>query len=237
MIDIKSLPKDPVSAFKHLLSAIRQMLPSSGQSIHGLSQSNQSLYDKITILLKYARSMVRRIGDDELTELAERNLKLTKSDTCSKARTRIETVLLAINTIEMDDHFLDAEAVKLYDIATVSSDEREAIREHLNIARDRASKAEFLDDGVRRSFLHKVSLAENELYKAKVGFQAFLAAGFEASRLIRRFGEDAQPIADAIEKARTTTERNVEGYKQIGQEEAPRQIEDKSSTESSGRSS
>lgn len=48
---------------------------------------------------------------------------------------------------------------------------------------------------------------------------------YDASRLLRKFGEDAQPIAEAIETARTKTEKHVEGYAKIEADEKPKQIE------------
>ncbi|MDT8329359.1 MAG: hypothetical protein RQ750_18675, partial [Roseovarius sp.] len=73
-------------------------------------------------------------------------------------------------------------------------------------------------------FIHKINLAENELFKETVGIQAFFAVAYQASRLVKTFGEDAKPLADAIETARTKTERHVEGYKQIAADKKPKQL-------------
>ena len=166
-----------------------------------------------------------KLLDAEILEVASSNLVIKGDDTTEKIRSRIERSLHSLVIYEMDAHFINEADNEEFELASVPKDEREKIRHHLDIAKNLASVAEFMSDAVRRSFLIKVSKAESELFKEKVGMQAVFAVAFDASRLLRKFGEDAQPIAEAIETARTKTEKHVEGYAKIEADEKPKQIE------------
>ena len=201
------------------------LLPEKNASVGQYQQSHRRSYDQLIILLNAARQVARRLKDDEILEVASGNLVIKGDDTTEKIRSRIEMCLDALVIYEMDAHFINEADNEEFEIAIVPNDEKEQIRYHLNFARDLASVADFLTDPVRRSFLLKISKAESELFKEKVGMQAFFAAAYEGSRLLRRFGEDAQPLADAVEKARTKTELHVEGSVMLEVDEKPKQIE------------
>ena len=224
MIDFSNLPKDPVSALDQVLLDALSMLPANNMKISDIIRQTQPKYDRLVIQLRSALAIATRIGDDEVAELLKRNLYVRRDEGTVDVRNRIQTAINSLVVFKLDRHFIGSDDVGEFDEASVPPAERDDIRACLQNARDLAAKAGFLSDPVRRSFLHKVSLAENELFKEKVGFQAFLAVAYEGSRLLRRYGEDAQPLADAIEKARTKTEAHVSGYKQIEATKKPKQI-------------
>lgn len=224
MIDFAKLPKEPVAAFRQVLFEAGSLLPAKNTKIEQFLQQDQQSYDRLLILLRGAKQIAKRIGDEDVLDIAKRNLVVGLGENSADIKNRIFNTTSALVVFEMDRHFIGSDEIEEFDEAQVPPKERDEIRSYLQRARDLAAKAKFMEDPVRRSFLHKISLAESELFKEKVGFQAFLAAAYEGSRLLRRFGEDAQPIAEAIEKARTKTEAHVSGYKQIQAAEKPKQI-------------
>lgn len=224
MINFSELPREPVPALSRVLLDALALIPVESENVSTLVKNNQQIFDRLVILLKAAQIIAARIGDDEFLELAKRNLYIRQDEVTGKARQRVSSVISALHIFEMDRHFIGADETAEFDQAEIPKNEREEIRSSLQRARDLAATANFLSDQVRRSFLHKVSLAESELFKEKVGFQAFLAAAYEGSRLLKRYGEAAKPLAEAIEKARTKTERHVHGYEQIGMDEKPKQL-------------
>ena len=115
-----------------------------------------------------------KLLDAEILEVASSNLVIKGDDTTEKIRSRIERSLHSLVIYEMDAHFINEADNEEFELASVPKDEREKIRHHLDIAKNLASVAEFMSDAVRRSFLIKVSKAESELFKEKVGMQAFL---------------------------------------------------------------
>ncbi len=165
-----------------------------------------------------------RLENRELGAIIQSLLTFGEEDDLSIVRQRLDEALNTLLASELDDHFIDEENVDQLDHAEVPTEEREEIRSYLGQARDAAAKDSFLSDKVRQRFLHRISLAENELFKEKVGIEAFFAVAYEGSRLLRKFGEDAKPMAEAIEKARTKTEKHVTGYDAIEMDEKPKQL-------------
>lgn len=91
-------------------------------------------------------------------------------------------------------------------------------------ARALTNLSKTLSDGHKRRVIHRIALVENELYKELSRFGTFMAAAYEISGLARQFGSDVQPIAEAIEKARTITEKKVQGYQQIESDPKPKAL-------------
>tara|TARA_R110000787_G_scaffold11003_11_gene36844 strand:- start:40065 stop:40526 length:462 start_codon:yes stop_codon:yes gene_type:complete len=135
-----------------------------------------------------------------------------------------ETALNAVIAHQLDDHFIDQEAVELFGKAELDQDEKTEIRSLMAEARLLVDRSAKLSVTQRKNVLYHVSKIENELHKDKSNFQTFVAAAYDVSGILRRVGDDAQPLADAIQKARTITERKVEGRLEIGQDEEPKQL-------------
>ena len=227
MIDITKLPREPIAAFRQLLADTYSLLPASNIKMSEVLRLEQSNYDALVIQLKVAAQVSQRIGDVELTELAQRNLIVSVNDSSATLRKRIASVLDALTVFDMDRHFIGEDEIAEFEEAEIPQDEKQEIRDALQLARELASKATFLTDAHKRSINLKIIRAENELYKEKVGIQAFEAAAYSVGRYLKQFGKDAQPLADAVETARTKTVRHVDGYPKLAMDVPPKQIEDK----------
>ncbi|MEM5476702.1 hypothetical protein [Pacificibacter sp. AS14] len=228
MIDFDSLSKDPSEAILTLSSQILGIVPIERASFDDFRKAEPKAAMNVVLLFKAIFQISPRILDSSIQGFLLVFAQISEGDSLREVREKASAIGDAIVSMKVEDHFLSAKDVEEFEVAEVPQDERENIRAALQNARDLASKASFMSDPLKRSFLVKISKAENELFKEKVGLQAFWAAAYDGTRLLRRFGEDAQPLADAIEKARTSTERYTTGYDQIGMDEPPKQIEDKS---------
>jgi len=225
MFDIRDLPRDPSSAFKEIISKLLSKCTGTA-TVAALKQKGNPLYSDLVIGTTAAIKAAERMTDQQIAEAIISNLRLRDDDNLSTCRERFQTALELAISNSFDEHFLDEEAVEEFDQAKVPPDQRDEIRAFLENAKNLAATAAFLDDrpSVRRSFIHKINLAENELFKEAVGIQAFFAAAYEGARLVRRYGEAAKPLAEAVETARTKTERHVEAYERIEAEEKPKQL-------------
>ena len=228
MINFDKLPKEPILAFRSILSDALAHLPARNTQISEFAKANARNFESLIIHLKAARAIAPRVGDSDLTKMSNEKLKSDISETSDVLRERIYDVLNTSFVLDMDRHFFSSDDVALFDEAIIPQNEREDIRAALRTASDLAAKANFMSDPLRRSFLHLVAKAENELFKEKVGIQAFFAVAYEASRFVKQFGQDAKPLAEAIENARTKTERRVEATQLIAEAEKPKQITDQS---------
>lgn len=233
MFNIKDLPRDPSSAFKEIISRLLSKCTGNA-TVGSLKQKGHSLYSDLVIGTTAAIKAAERMADPQIAEAIISNLRLRDEDNLSICRERFQTALELAISSSFDEHFLDEEAVKDFDQADVPPDTRAEIRACLEEAKRLAASADFLEEkaAVKRSFIHKINLAENELFKEAVGIQAFFAVAYEASRFVKQFGKDAQPLADAIETARTKTEKHIGGHKQLQAEEKLKQLPKPSSEHS-----
>jgi hypothetical protein len=225
MIEIDRLPKEPIKALKATLTYLIGRVPATDLTYQQMKDQNHPAYQDFIVASSVANAASKRLHNDDLLGVIETCLSPKATQTGKILKVSVERALSAVLAFEMSNHFLNAEDIKEFDEANVPEAERESIRASLNEARNLAARAVFLSDPVRRSFLHKISLAENELFKEKVGIQAFFSVAYEGSRLLNRYGEDAKPLAEAVEKARTSTEKHVSGYQAIEKEDPPKQIE------------
>ncbi|MEP1963504.1 hypothetical protein [Tateyamaria sp.] len=231
MIDIKSLPKVPEDAVAELLNELLRLIPNDSTTLAKFVATGNSTYLSIPPTLKLVKVAANRIQDTELREMLEPCLNILTKDTGSDACEKIERAHDALLAFNFDNHFVDTQDSKDFDQVELSTDERSELQDLMAKARKLTSEASFLSGTHKRKMNYWISKVENELFKEVVGFQAFLAMAGEASGLVRKFGDDAKPLAEAIKTARTITEEKVDGYKQIPKEEAPKQIEDKTSGE------
>ena len=225
MFELSEIPKNPSDALKAIIAKL--VATNGGNATIGdLKNKGHPLYSDLVIGTTAAMRTAERMSNRQVAETIVANLTLRDGDSIAQAKERFRTALELAVALDFDAHFIDGNSIQEFDQANVPAAERDEIRSFLERAKTLAASADFLKDkeAVLRSFIHKVNLAENELFKETVGIQAFFAAAYQASRLVKTFGEDAQPLADAIETARTKTERHVEGYKQIAAEEKPKQL-------------
>ncbi len=136
-----------------------------------------------------------------------------------------EESLEMVLSLEFEDHFIDTDDVAEFDVVNLESSEKDALLETVGNARSLTFSATFLSDAHRRNINYWLQKIENELHKETVGFASFVAATVQISGLLRRFGEDAKPLSEAIKDIRTTTERRVSGNVAIEADDAPKQLE------------
>jgi len=152
-------------------------------------------------------------------------MSFKNEQTLSSLRQKLEGVQDFILAMQFDQHFLDEASIQEFNSVELSKEEKQQIRELLAKARELTETANFLSDNHKRRILLRISEVENELFKEIAGFKAFIVAAAEVSGLVKKVGEDAAPLANAIQEARTITERKVEGYRRIEEAEKPKQLE------------
>ncbi|MFO7757899.1 MAG: hypothetical protein R6V26_05360 [Roseovarius sp.] len=213
-----------LSALKYALTMAISNIGAGNAEIAALKRQNHPIFNKLFVSLTVARSCAKRLQDDELQDQVIRNLQFSDKDTLGNLRGRLEHAFNAVVASQLDDHFIDENAIELFDRAELNREEKFEIRELMAAARRAVDNSDELFERQKQKVLFHIAKIENELHKTKSTFQTFVAAASEVSDLIRKVGEDAQPIADAVQKARTITERKVKGYEQIAAEEKPKQL-------------
>ncbi|WP_299782270.1 hypothetical protein [uncultured Roseobacter sp.] len=189
-----------------------------------LKKKNHSIANDLMITFAVINSCASRISDEDLKGIVLQSATTDENSDLSSIRLSLETAVNALVAYNLDDHFLDEADVDAFDYAELNDDEKDEIRTLMSSARFCVNGAKSLLEWQKRNILHHISKIENELLKTKSRFEAFLAAGYEAGELVKRIGEDAQPIASAIQKALTITYRKVEGQQQIEEEAEPKKL-------------
>jgi hypothetical protein len=224
MIDIKALPKDPIDALTQTLTYCISEIPRSAAAIKTLKKGNHSIATDLILASMIVSKSAARINNPALFDLISRCVQLDDEDAIDTIIKNFETALNAVIVHQLDDHFIDEDAVALFDSAELNKSEKAEIRDLMASARHSVDRSTTLSEQQRKNVLYHVSKIENELHKEKSSFQTFVAAAYVVSGIFRRVGEDAQPIAEAIEKARTITEKKVEGQLAIGHEEEQKKL-------------
>ena len=181
MINVSELPKNPVEALKSILQTFLTTIPNGNAQYSALRAKNHSFYQTIVIARAVAKKVLQQIGDAELAELINASLQFPDDQTLPTMHSKIETCLNAILAIKLEEHFFDNEEFEKFNNSEVPQGERDEIRACLQKARDLAANATFLTDRIRLSFLAKVSRAESELFKEKVGMEAFFRSPMKAA--------------------------------------------------------
>ena len=225
MIEIKKLPKDPSQALSATLTKMLSLTNGKTSTIEGLKRKNHPLIDELIVAASVSRKIANRIPEEELRDLLIRNLSYTDDYTLEKVNSCVEMALHALHAFQIDQHFINEEDTELFDQAELSQDEKKKIRALMADARVLVDRTESLMEFQRKNVLFHIAKIENELHREKSHFQTFLAAAYQMSRLVKQVGEDAKPLAEAVEQARTITERKVQGQLQIEQEQRPKQLE------------
>jgi len=219
------LPKKPEDALYELLPRLIRLL-SSAQKQAPLTQAfNGPMYDNIHLHFMACSSVSKRVRDSKFVEFADKSFENGLDKSPSNLAASVNNVLQALNIVRMDDHFISQDDEDCFERSTVPTEERAEIRAMLENARLLTERALYLDDKQKRRVLHKIAKAENELFKESVGFSQFMAAAYEVSDFVRKFGSDAKPLAETIQTATTKTERHLQGYDALESPAQPRQIE------------
>lgn len=225
MTNISDLPRNPVEALKVTLVQISMVTAQGSSIIQNLKKSNHHWYVDLLTLSSIARQAALRIENQEFRDSILASLDLSASDlTMPVYGKRIEHSLALLVAMEMEDHFISPNLIAEFDEANLSVDDKEVIRALIADVRKQVDTSTNLKEWQRRNILFHAAKIENELHREKTKFQTFVAAAADVSGLVRTIGEDAQPIADAIEKARTITQKKVSGYNQIEKDKEPRQL-------------
>lgn len=224
MVDISSLPKVPDEALTILIARLISVLPESEMGIVNYLGNGTENSNALRTLIKLASIASARISDNEIKSLTAEALQYDGKHSLNSVRLKLEGVQSLIFAMQFDQHFINTQDVKDFDSTQLDEGDKTDIRVQLAKARKLAEDAKYLSDDHKRRVIHRISQVENELFKEIVGFKAFIVAGYEASGLLKQFGKDAEPLADAIQKTRTITERKVEGYQRIEADEKPKQI-------------
>jgi hypothetical protein len=224
MVNISQLPRDPIQALEAVLAIMVGSFGGAQYTIQELCDSKSPFYAELITNVTITKKSASRIQDETVRNLTLQFLAFEPDEKLSSFGQRASKVLEAVIALRLDDHYISIQEVVTYDVASLSQSEKEDIRLLMAQARALTNNSTTLSDGHKRRVIHRIALVENELYKDSSRFGAFMAAAYEVSSLVRQFGSDIQPIADAIERARTITEKKVVGYQQIEADPKPKAL-------------
>jgi hypothetical protein len=234
MIDLSKLPRDPIEALIEILQSMISSYGAISESVETLRGVRHPLYLDLVINITIAKKCAIRLPDEALRQLTIDYLTYSDSERMVTISKRSAKILEAIIALKIDDHFLPDGDHESFESAELSIDEKSEIRELMSKARKLTLESQALADGQKRRVCFRIAQVENELYKEHSAFGVFMAAAYEVSNLVRQIGGDVQPIAEAIEKARTVTEKKVSGYQQIEAEQVPKRLPKPKPSQSSG---
>lgn len=221
MIDLKSLPRSPEDAFSALLTSIRETTSThpAGKAIP--TQVKIDLINRVRALKNIApRFSCGELADDVL-DLMLKPLRASRTDGMEQNLDNLDDMLLAET---MDSHFISEADEEEFERIYWQKKDRAAVQELLSEARRFIQSSDSFDDRQTREILHYLAKVENEVLRPVGNFDAFLAMSCKVSGIVKKIGEDAQPLADAVEKMRTTTQRNITGHEQLEAPEEQKQI-------------
>ncbi len=221
MIDLNTLPKNPEDALEEILKEALKQMPRGDATASRFLKTNRQ---DILFLLRAATIASQRVTSPQVKEISGINLQLNDAITLEGLIKNIGNILDALIVEKFDQHFLDNQCIEDYDVVELDESDKSEIRELLAKARKLTENAGFLSEDHKRRIIHRIAGVENELFQKVSGFKAFLVAAADVSNLVKKFGKDAKPIAEAIQTARTITERKVEGYIRIEEEEKPKRL-------------
>ena len=227
MIELSELPKDPLRALTVILQQMQQRT-NGAATIESVRKRGNPIYTDLMVFSVSGIKAAQYIPDIPIQSQVISLLTLRDEITLDQYGEKLERCTALIMAIQLDEHFISNEDAKLFDEAELTIEEKSEIRSLMAEARRLTELAKSLSPTQKRKVLHWISKVEDELVREKTRFQTFVAAASIVFDLVKKAGNDVKPIAEAISEARTITERKVEGYRQIVDEEKPKQIEDKS---------
>lgn len=225
IIEYSTLPRDPTDALEVLLEALIKEIPASNNTLRAYRATQRHKADQITTRLAATLKVAQRVPDPNIRSIAMGNLEPEPDRSLSKIHSDLLSVIDALHASKIDDHFVDPEDVAAFDSAELSDADKGEIRVLMSDARGKVNVAQFLTGKQKRWILYRIGQIEDELYKPLSVFKTFLAAAADMSSLVKTVGEDAEPIAKAIQMARTVTQRKVEGYLELEKPEEQKRIE------------
>lgn len=224
MLEISKLPRDPAQALEAVLVNMVRQYSGIDITIRELRDKRHPLYLDIITNHTISVKCAQRLADESIRELAIEFLEYKLDDKLNIVAVRSNKILEAVIAFGLDNHFFPIEEIATYDRAKLTKNEKDEIRDLLAQARRLTLASNDLAEAHKRRVNFRISQVENELYKELSTFGTMMAAAYDVSALIRRVGGDARPIAEAIEKARTITEKKVIGYQQIEADEKPKSL-------------
>lgn len=220
-MDFRNLPRDPSLALTILFEDSIKIIGNTNATYEALQKTSHPTYLNLRSRFSAIKAAALKLGDPNLSPDIIGCLDFQPSIDVQSLKARFEIGLDLAASARLTDHFSRDED-EILNFVEIPEDEREIIRGHLSNAREIAARATFLSDPVRRSFLSNLSKAENELFKSEVGFDRFLVIAGQVSGILRKVGDDAKPLAEAVEQARTKTEKHVTEQRLLTEEEKPK---------------
>ena len=224
MIEISDLPKEPEAAIIELIDRMLTLVPMGNGTLQNLAKANPRNKDSLDVHAIAVKRIANRLQDEDVYPIVVAAMEFSDEQNFAHVRRSFQDALSTISLMRLDEHFLDEASVSEFDQVQLTSAEKQKITELLSEAKSLATNAEFLSERNKRRIIFHISKIEAELYKEVSGFSAFLAAAADISGMVKKYGEDAMPIAEAIQTSRTITERKVEGYAQIEKEDQPKRL-------------
>jgi hypothetical protein len=229
LIKIENLSKIPENAIVEIVCDALEKTPSSPTvSFATWTSKNVARASIIKTQLTLAKNISRKVSDREMGGILQKCLNFDENLSLDAFRAQMSTSIEICTVASIDSHFVDLDLEDEFDNADLTQVERDKIQNLLNETRELTNSSAVLKNDHKRRILYRIGLVERELFKEKVGLQSFLAAIEEISSVGKKVGDDLGPIAKRVQEMRTITERKISGYDQIGMDEPPKQIEDKS---------
>lgn len=211
MIKISDLPRDPDEAFQYVLPKVQEMAL-------GFPKSNLKAQVRTEAIayIRMLQNISRRLTNTEdYKEPLARALAATKSPnpiSTSNILASVEELYLA-NTL--DEHFIDPEDEYHFNALDWQPDDREAVLERLNEARQFTRSCESFCAQQKRKILYWLHKAETEVFKEQGKLASILSAVSQIADTASYVGEKAKPLAELVETVRTRTKKNVVEVRQI----------------------
>lgn len=231
MFEYAKLPKVPEKALVELAQATIETISSysTGKPVKIVLGMGSRQSNNLVIQLQIMKSqIVPRLKHEILRSLILQTLEIDDDTAVGELKQKLLSVIECVAALSMEDHFNDAQEEAEFDHAKLDKKGRGEIRDLLTEVRDLTLEASFLKAGQKRAINVRIQKIENELYRDEPRYAPFLSFAADVSSMSKTVGENLKPIADRVEQMRTKTQRTVSGYQQIEQDEAPKQIEDKS---------
>ncbi len=208
---LEEISRNPIEALEAILLELESVANSWSGDLEDLSKRSKDRYSQIQFCLAAAKRAASYLTDEGLKNTILSNLEFSENPQVPSIARSARICQEGIYIEKLDKHFEDADESDEFNISVLTQDEKAEIRELFASARKMTMEAKEIPDQRKRRIIHFIHKAENELAKDKSTFSYFMAAAYEVSDLTRKFGNDVQPIAEAVEKARTITEKKVTG--------------------------
>lgn len=217
---LDDLPKDPTSAFQKILSEAQT-------EAEGYASSNLNSQQKTSskVKVRMLQSISKRLENhDDYTDPLERAVGAIMNSKPPHLAQALEEISRLFIANSLQDHFLDEESEEQMNTMDWQRSDRDAVLVVLSKIRRIATGSIEFDDNHKRRLIHWVSKAENEVLKEKGKLATILGAVSEIGETIGDLGKKAEPIADLIQKIRTTTRRNVTEQRQLDAPHEPKKL-------------